>query len=92
MKPRLLVTEVYSGTGWKTKKVPGAQVIISTGIGVFCDLQRYGTEEKILIQSSYSPLAPTPLHAESLGVLLASKIAENLKTHQVTFTDNLSLP
>lgn len=85
-------SKIFTDAAWKTKKVPGALGITSTGIGIFCHLQRNNGEEKILIQASTSCKAPSPLHAETAGLLLAINIAESLQIHQVTFlTDNLTL-
>jgi hypothetical protein len=74
------------------KIIPGTKGTLSTGIGIFCHLQRQNTEEKILIQASATSTAPSSLHAEALGLALAAQIAERLNTHHVTFlTDNLTL-
>jgi hypothetical protein len=83
-------SKIFSDAAWKTKNVPGTQGTVSTGIGVFC--HRQNIEEKILIQASASSMAPSPLHAEALGLLLGSQIAMKLKAQKVTFlTDNLTL-
>ena len=84
--------KIFSDAGWKTGKGPGTKATISTGIGIFYHLHRQSFEEKIFIQASTSSMAPSPLYAEALGLLLASQIAIKLKAQKFTFlTDNLTL-
>uniref|UniRef100_A0ACD5U6V3 Uncharacterized protein n=1 Tax=Avena sativa TaxID=4498 RepID=A0ACD5U6V3_AVESA len=84
-------SKIYSDAAWKTKKVPDSQERILTGLGVYCQIQHDHTKATVLIQASTAK-APSPLHVEAMALLLASQIAEQLKTPQVTFlTDNLTL-
>jgi hypothetical protein len=70
LKSDLIVTgnKIFTDAACKTRKIPGTQGTLSTGIGIFCHLQRQNTEEKILIQASATSTAPSPLHAEALGL------------------------
>jgi hypothetical protein len=84
--------KIYSDAAWKTNKIPGATGRISTGLGVYCHLNRHYFEEKVLIQASVKNTSPSPLHAEALGLNLAAHIARNTGIQEVNFfTDNLTL-
>jgi hypothetical protein len=94
LKSDLQITgsKIYTDASWKTKKIPGAQGIISTGLGVFCHLQRQNGEEKILIQASTLKKAPSSLIAEAIGLSLGAELANKIGLHHITFlTDNLTL-
>jgi hypothetical protein len=83
--------KIFSDAAWKTKKVPGSQGRVHTGLGVYCQIQQSQLMATILIQAS-TDKAPSPLHAEALALLLAATIADRLQASQVTFlTDNLIL-
>jgi hypothetical protein len=83
--------KIYTDAAWKTRKAPGSQGRIATGMGVFCQFPHSTGENKVLIQAS-SPKLPSPLHAEAAALLLAAKFAEKLNASPVTFlTDNLIL-
>ena len=64
---------------------------IAIGLGVYCQIPHATGENKVLIQASSSTL-PSPLQAEAAALLLAVKVAKNIKTSPTTFlTDNLIL-
>ena len=84
-------SKVYLDAAWKTKKVPGSQGRILTGLGVYCQIQHDHVKATVFIQASTAK-ATSPLHAEAMALLLAAQIAKQLNTQQVTFlTDNLTL-
>jgi hypothetical protein len=84
-------SKFFADAAWKTKKAPGSQGRISTGIGVYGQIQQGLNVATSTIQASTTK-APSSLHAEASALLLAARIAEQLQTHQVTFfTDNLTL-
>ena len=89
---QIVGNKIYTDASWKTKKNPGAEGTISTGLGVFCHLQNHNGEEKILIQASTLKKANSPLIAEAIGLYLAALIAAKLGLQSTTFfIDNLSL-
>lgn len=58
---------------------------------MYCQLQQDQQATTLLIQAS-AAMAPLPLHAEALDLLLAAQTTDFLLARQVTFlTDNLSL-
>jgi hypothetical protein len=83
--------KIYSDAAWKTTEVSGADGRRTTGLGVFCQVQQDHQVTSIFVQAS-SGIALSPLHAESLALLLASNTANLLQLRQATFlTDNLTL-
>jgi hypothetical protein len=80
LKTDLIITgsKIYTDAAWKTKKIPGSQRNISTGLGIFCDLHRQSIEEKILIQASTLSQAPSPLHAEAMGLSIAAQMVKKM--------------
>jgi hypothetical protein len=94
IKTDLLVqgSKIYTDAAWKTRKSPGSNGRIATGIGVFCHLEDQASRTtKVLIQAA-SPTSPSPLHAEEKALIFVAQIAEQLEVDQVTFfTDSLIL-
>jgi hypothetical protein len=93
IKTDLLITgsKIFSDAAWKTRKSPGVQGRVTTGLGVYCQLIRQNAEEKVMIQASTSK-AHSPLLAEALALFLATQIAVQVQAIGVTFlTDNLTL-
>jgi ribonuclease HI len=87
LKSDLLIkgSKFFTDASWKTKEVPGLQGISSTGIGVYCQIVRQGVEENILIQAASIEKTLSPLHAETMGLILAAQLAEKLNIKQITF-------
>jgi hypothetical protein len=94
IKTDLLVqgSKIYTDAAWKTRKSPGSNGRIATGVGVFCHLEDQASRTtKVLIQAA-SPTSPSPLHAEEKALIFVAQIAEQLEVDQVTFfTDSLIL-
>jgi hypothetical protein len=87
IKTDLLVqgSKIYTDAAWKTRKPPGSNGRIATGIGVFCHLEDQASRTtKVLIQAA-SPTSPSPLHAEEKALIFVAQIAEQLEVDQVTF-------
>jgi hypothetical protein len=87
LKSDLLIkgSKFFIDASWKTKKIPGLQGISSTGIGVYCQIERQVAEENILIQDASIEKTLSPLHAETMGLILATQLAERLNIKQITF-------
>jgi hypothetical protein len=84
-------SKIFSDAAWKPKKNLKAGETEITGLGVYCQILQDNLKATILLQASTGK-TPSPLHAEALGLLLATKIAQLLKVNQITFlTDNLQL-
>lgn len=85
-------TKIYTDAAWKIKNIPGSQGTISTGLGVYCDIQEQDYQGKILIQAATSTKASSPLLAEAMGLNLATQIVKKLQIHEIIMlTDNLTL-
>lgn len=75
----------------KKRRSLNSQENLRTGIGLYCQLLRQNREETIMIQASTAQPSSLLL-AETVALLLASKIASQLQAQGVTFlTDNIIL-
>jgi hypothetical protein len=84
-------SKIFSDVAWKPKKNLKAGETEITGHGVYCQILQDNLKATILLQASTGK-TPSPLHAEALGLLLTTKIAQLLKVNQITFiTYNLQL-
>uniref|UniRef100_A0ACD5W9B0 Uncharacterized protein n=1 Tax=Avena sativa TaxID=4498 RepID=A0ACD5W9B0_AVESA len=80
-------TKIFSDAAWKPSNEAGSEEQMSTGIGVYCQIQDLHYTATVSIQASI-PRVPSVLQAEAEALVLAAKIVNSIQVKHVAFLTN----